>query len=149
MKFKNGESQSFYVTLTYAENPQPKDAADAAEEVDDNKVPTIIYITHNPLNDSTEHNQGTATKHRFGGKNAGAPCKIQQIIGPIDTFAEAQEIQEQWKSKSRGLPGRTNQGRVLAHERNLPCFDSHYDVDYSKTAKRSARKRKNSEPSGE
>lgn len=137
MNFKNGESKSFYVTLIYAENPELHQERDAG-----NKVSTIIYITHNPLHDSTDHNQGTASRHRFGGKNAGFPCRIQQIIGPIDTYEEACEIREQWKSKSRGLPGRTDQGRTLAMERNLPCFDSHYDVDYSKAAQRGARKRK-------
>jgi len=133
MRFdRNGHSLSFYVALLFAHDESIKDTA---------KVPTLIVVTRTPLDDVVDQNQGTI-RHRFAGKGNGALCKLQQIIGPVDTYARALEIQTQWKNNSRGLVGRGIEGRALADRHNLPCWDAHADRQYEKPKKRTTRKRK-------
>lgn len=121
MRFKNGESLSYYVALIYADDPTTSDKS---------KLPTIIDISKNPLKDVDEQNQGV-TKHRFAGKSSGAICKIQQILGPFDTIDKAITIQEEWKNKARGLFGRGAHGRELHKNQKIPLWDAHCDIDYN------------------
>jgi len=133
MRFdKNGQSLSYYVTLLFAQDQQ---------NVSNTRVTTLIDVTRNPLDDVVDHNHGAVSKHRFAGKNSGSLCKVQQIIGPIDTRDEAERIQSEWKSKSRGLVGRGAQGRALAAKHKKPCWDAHADRIYDRTAKRAGRKK--------
>jgi len=135
MRFnKHGESESFFVSLLYAQDQA------SARSGDTSKVTTQIDVTRDPLQDAVDHNQGTA-RHRFSGKNSGTPCKIQQIIGPIDTLEEAQNIQDAWKVNSRGLVGRGAEGRLLATAFQRPIFDAHCDRTYDKVSRRAPRKR--------
>jgi len=136
MRFKNGESLSFFVVLIYADDPTTTDKS---------KLPTIIDISKNPLKDVDEQNQGV-TKHRFAGKSSGAVCKIQQILGPFDTIDKAIKIQEEWKNKARGLFGRGAHGRELHKNRKIPLWDAHCDIEYtSKRVFKRDNKRKRSE----
>jgi len=136
MKFKNGESLSYYVALIYADDPTTEDKS---------KLPTIIDISKNPLKDVDEQNQGV-TKHRFAGKSSGAICKIQQILGPFDTIEKAIIIQEEWKNKARGLYGRGAHGRELHKKRQIPLWDAHCDIEYnSKRVFKRENKRKRTE----
>lgn len=132
MKFsKKGESMSYYIMLLFAQD---------ARKPGNNKVPTLIDVTRNPLEDVVDHNQGNA-KYRFAGKNNGCLCKVQQIIGPVDTYAEALEIQSEWKANSRGLAGRGDEGRALAKRYGKPLWDAHADREYEKLSKRVNRKK--------
>lgn len=121
MKFRNGESLSYYVMLLYAEDNS---------ETDNSKLPTLINLTRNPLQDVLDHNQGV-TKLRFAGKNSGSKCKLQQIIGPVNDFAKAVEIRDEWKNNSRGLLRRGAKGRVLAKRFGAKCFDAVCDRVYA------------------
>lgn len=133
MKFdKNGESISSYVILLYTRESVTLDKA---------KVPTLIVVAKDPLQEVDEHNQGTS-KQRFAGQNANAHCCLQQIIGPVDDETLALKIQQQWKSESRGLAGRAAKGRRLAEIYELPCFDANPDDAHEKSSKRTPRKRK-------
>lgn len=130
MRFnRDGESVSFYVVLLYVHD---------VGQTDMTKVPTLIVVTKNPLQDVTEHNHGTV-RHRFGGKTSGAHCRMQMIIGPVDSHDEALDIQQQWKVNSRGLIGRGAEGRDLARRFARPCFDAHFNRDYEKVPRRSAK----------
>jgi len=134
MRFNRlGASQSFYVSLLYAFDPN---------KVNDIKVPTLVDISKTPLEDVIDHNQGI-TRFRFAGRSGNIVTRIQQIIGPIDTLEEALSIQAEWKSKSRGLAGRGDEGRELANKRRKPCWDAMADKDYEKMAKRVNKKNKN------
>lgn len=136
MQFINGESRSFYVVLIYADNPTIEDKS---------SLPTVIDISKNPLKDVDEHNQGMI-KHRFTGKNSGAMCKIQQILGPFDTIEKATAIQEEWKKKARGLVGRGAHGRELHLKKRIPLWDAHCDLEYgAKRPSKRPNKRKSSE----
>ena len=121
MVFRNGESLSYYVMLLYAEDNV---------EADNSKVPTLINLSRNPLQDVLDHNQGV-TKLRFAGKNSGSKCKLQQIIGPVNDFVKAVEIRDEWKNNSRGLLGRGAEGRSLAKRFGAKCFDAVCDRIYA------------------
>jgi len=140
MIFRNGESLSFYVMLLYAENDT---------EIDNSKVPTLINLSRNPLQDVLDHNQGV-TKLRFAGKNSGSKCKLQQIIGPVNNFLKAVEIRDEWKNNSRGLLGRSAEGRALAKRFGAKCFDALCDRIYSSSngtrRKKPQKKKKKNEP---
>ena len=160
MRFnQRGESESYYVTLLFACDAATRETARAQGAIDDNdadadadddgtrvaivsntKAPTVIEVTRDPLQETVEHNQGTS-KHRFTSKSSGALCKMQQIIGPIDTLEEALHIQKQWKNNSRGLVGRGAEARALAAKHELPCFDWHHDAVYEKTSTRAPRRK--------
>jgi hypothetical protein len=121
MLFENGKSMSYYIALLYA---------DDGVEVDNSKVPTLINLTKNPFQDALDHNQGLI-KHRFAGKNSGAKCKLQLVIGPVNDLEKAVKIRDEWKNNSRGLLGRGAEGRLLARRFKVKCFDSYCDRVYA------------------
>jgi len=126
---KRGQSQSYYVSLLFAKEADPGGAGGAQH--DHAKAATLIDVSRDPMLGVLEHNSGVV-RHRFAGKNSDALCCVQLIIGPIASYELALSIQQQWKVNSRGLAGRGAEGRKIAEQHGLPCFDANFDRIYER-----------------
>ena len=127
MRFKDGQSLSYYAYLTYSEQKTKKNTAigvcqDAIEEVyKTNTAKPARTRTRAPRKKKTEKQVSQPDQQQW---------HLEQIIGPFDAEEEAIMFRDHWAKNSRALRGRAKKGRDLAEANNLACWDMHYTQNY-------------------